>query len=156
MSASSESPHRSPEEVRRVESQVWDFAKHLPHAAAIYAATQVGLWIALEDNAAFRSPAFGFWAESGVHLAQFFGAWAVLYGTMLRDMRVPTKTPTVLLWFSVLGCAVAWLWPGRADPSAATGLKRWLWTQLLVAIVGWVAVMIAWRRAKRAHEAGVG
>lgn len=140
-------------EIRETDAQVWDFTQHLVHPAACYVAAQIALWIALEDNAAFRAPRFGFWAESAVHLVQFFGAWAVLYGTLLRDMRQGTRAPTILLWFSVVGAAVAWTWPDRADPAAADGLSMWLGAQLVAALLGWAVTFRVWRRAKRAHEA---
>ena len=82
---------------------------------------QIALWLALEDNAAFRSPGCGFFAESAVHLVQFSGAAAVLYGTLLRDMGYRTRAATFLVWFSALGAAVAWLLP---DHMPITG---WAW-----------------------------
>ncbi|HYC77633.1 MAG TPA: hypothetical protein VEI02_08405 [Planctomycetota bacterium] len=144
---------RTPEEIRAVEAQVWDFTKHLVHPAALYALAQVVLWIGLEENAAFRAPGFGFWAEAGVHVLQFLGAWAVLYGTLLRDMGFATRVPTLLWWFAAVGAAGAWLWPDRTAPEAATGLRAWLAAQLVAAVAGWVGVYRTWFRARRAHEA---
>ena len=136
-------------------TQVWDFTKHLVHPAAAYVALQIALWLALEDNAAFRSPGFGFFAESAVHLVQFFGAWAVLYGTMLRDMEYRTRAATFLVWFSVIGAATAWLLPDRREPSAVPTLQLLLAADLGAAVVGFVVTMRTWRRAKADHEAEV-
>lgn len=147
------STERSPSEIRAYESQVWDFAKHLVHPAAVYVAAQVALWVGLEGNAAFRGPRFGFWEESLVHGLQFLGAWAVLYGTLLRDMRERTVVPTLLAWFAFVGAVVVYAWPGRTEPAAADALRALLGLQLVAGVVGWAVVLRTWRRAKRAHEA---
>lgn len=156
--AGAPNPHGTDErsaEVRAMNSQVWDFTKHLVHPAGVYVVLQIALWLALEDNAAFRSPGFGFWPESAVHLVQFFGAWAVLYGTLLRDMGYRTRAATFMVWFSALGVAVAWLWPDRRDPSAVAPLRAVLGADLAVAVFGFVVTMRTWRRAKAEHEAEV-
>jgi hypothetical protein len=139
-------------EIRAVDAQVWDFTKHLVHPTAAYVILQAALWVALEDNAAFRAPRCGFLAESAVHLVQFLGAWSVLYGTLLRDMGRRTRAATLLLWFAAAGALGAWLYPDRRDPASADGLKLLLGTQLLAAVVSFGITMRTWRREKAAHE----
>jgi hypothetical protein len=141
---------RSPEEVREYESRVWDLTRHLVHPAFFYVVCQVAMWCALEASPEFRSPALSFLERTAIHGLQFLGAWAVFYGTLLRDMRRPTRIPTLMLWFAALGAVLPWIGPFLADAGNPGLLWALLGTQLAAGVAGWVAIMIVWRRAKAA------
>ena len=139
--------------VREFDGKVWDLVENLAHPAFLFGVAHVAMWSAYETSASFREPALGFWTRSGIHAAQFFGAWAVLYGTFLRDMGVPIRATTFIVWSGIVGAITAWMWPARTTPEAADGLWVLLWIQLAVCVVGWLHTYRIWRRAKAAHEA---
>lgn len=142
-------------DVREFDGRVWDLVENLAHPAFIYTIAQVALWSAYETSASFRDPALGFWARSAIHVAQFFGAWAVLYGTLLRDMRVPIRATTLIVWSGIVGAVVAWAWPDRTAPDSAKGLWMWLSIQIVISTAGFIHTFRIWRRAKAAHEASL-
>jgi hypothetical protein len=142
---------RSPREIRELEGRVWDLTRNLVHPAFVYAALQVAFWCALERNPAFRGAALSFLERSAIHAVQFLGAWAVFYGTLLRDMQLRTRVVTVLLWLAVIGIAAAWLWPAPDALATAPALRALLVVELAAAAAGWVVTMVTWVRAKARH-----
>jgi hypothetical protein len=149
-------PHRTPGEVREYESKVWDLTRHLVHPAFLYVVLQIALWCGLERHPSYQTQNLSFWEGSLIHLLQFLGAWGVFYGTLLRDMRMKTRVPTILLWIAAAGAAAAWLWPQDGTPRPIAGLHLVLAAQLVAAVAGWAVVMVTWRRAKARHEAAAG
>jgi hypothetical protein len=149
-------PQRSPGEIREYESKVWDLTRHLIHPAFLYVVFQVALWCGLERNPAFRGGALSFWERTAIHAAQFLGAWGVFYGTLLRDMAMKSRVPTIVLWIAAAGAAAVWVWPGAVEVSASAGLRGLLAVELAAGLLGWVVVMVTWRRAKARHEQAAG
>src|SRR4029079_14855833 len=146
--------HRSPEEVREYESRVWDLHTHLVHPAFLYVVLQVALWCALDRNPAFHGGALSFWERTAIHGLEFLAAWGVFYGTLLRDMRLPTRTVTVVLWLSALGVAAAWAWPDVGSLESSRGLWCVLVVELAAGFAGWVVTLVTWFRAKARHAGG--
>jgi hypothetical protein len=146
-------PPRSPAEIREYEGKVWDLTRNLIHPAFLYVVLQVALWCALGRNPAFSGREPGFWAHTAIHGLQFLGAWGVFYGTLLRDMRLPTRTVTVVLWLAIAGTAAAWLWPDAGSLEASRGLWVLLVIELAAGFAGWVITLGTWFRAKARHAA---
>lgn len=149
----SESGPRNPEEIRALERRVWDMTRNLVHPAFLYVVFQVALWCGLERNPGFRGAALSFWGHASIHAIQFLGAWGVFYGTLLRDMRLPTRTVTIVLWLSVAGVAAVWLWPAAGSPEATRALSTILFVELAAGLLGWIATMASWFSAKARHAA---
>jgi hypothetical protein len=150
--AGEEKAHRDAAEVREYESRVWDLTRHLIHPAFLYVVLQVVFWGGIERNPAFRGEALSFWERSGIHILQFVGAWGVFYGTLLRDMRVRTRAQTIVVWIAAVSTAGVWAWPGAVEIANAPALWAVLAVNLVAGFVGWVVVMVTWRRAKSRHE----
>jgi hypothetical protein len=150
---SSETPHRTPEEVRTYERNVWDLTRNLIHPAFLYVVLQVVLWCGLERHPAYQGFALSFWDRTAIHAIQFLGAWGVFYGTMLRDMRFQTRVVTIVLWLAAVGAAVVWLLPVPEVPSVAHAQHWILFVELVAGFVGWVITLVTWFRAKAHHSA---
>ncbi len=151
--ASGSKRERSPAQIREFELRVWDLAKNLIHPAFVYATCQVAMWCAFERNGAFAWPHPGFWWRTGIHAIQFLGAWAVFYGTLLRDMLVETVTPTVIAWIAVVGTVIAWTWPSPRSELACVAYWVILGVQLATALTGWGIAAAQWFRSKRRYLA---
>jgi hypothetical protein len=145
-------PHRDPAEVREYEVRVWDLTRHLIHPAFLYVVLQVALWCGLERCPAFRGPGVSFWERTGIHVLQFLGAWGIFYGTLLRDMRIRSIVPTIVLWLAAAGALAVWVWPDPERPEAWLALRTLFAVELAAGFVGWFFVMVTWLRAKARHE----
>ncbi len=118
-----------------------------------YRGCQVAIWCAVERNPAFNAPKIGFWIRTGIHSIQFLGAWAVFYGTLLRDMLVATYTPTVVAWIALIGATAAWAWPEPRSETAGTAFWWIVSAQLLTGLAGWLPAMRRWRPLKARYLA---
>ncbi|MCA9320285.1 MAG: hypothetical protein KDB53_06105 [Planctomycetes bacterium] len=141
--ASSSRPFRDGGEVREYNDRVWDMVLHLVHPVALYLVLAIGLGSRFMDHELLVGRS---WM---VFTAQFFGAWAVFYGTLLRDMGFRSLAGLALCLAVAIGLALSfWLAPHAS--SASPTLVRWLLgSQAGLVLMVWVLTFLRWRRLKR-------
>ncbi len=138
-------------EIRRTDDSVWDMVGCLVHPAALY----VLLQLLILDRFSTVPP----WDSSGplstpaltLYGAQFLGAWAVFYTTLLRDMGLRSKGGTVLLLSASATVLLQYLLPPPAD------LPAWVaifmpGTQALLGVMTFFITWWRWRREKALWE----
>jgi hypothetical protein len=135
--------HRSPDELRRYNDQVWDTVLHLANPVFIYVIAQVLIISHLSAHHVFRR------FEWPIYGAQFLGAWAMFYSTLLRDYAYRSLAAPILGAVAIAGAASQYLLlPSPADARPAV-LAVFLGVQLVPAVLLWCVTMALWRRAKR-------
>ncbi len=146
-------PHeaRTPTEVTDFNDRVWDMVLRKIHVVALFVFLQIVLVSFFQIHPAYR--AWSGWVYGG----QFFGAWTVFYGTLLRDMGFRSQSGFLL--FAVVG--VGLLLALISDPLAwSDGQVRALFLgQIVAALALWLVTMLRWRILKgqflKAQEKGM-
>ena len=133
---------RSPEEVADYDRGVWDMVQHLVHPVAIYVVLQIVMFSGWMNHPSLDGP------EAILFVLQFLGAWAVFYGTLLRDMGFESLAPLGLTAVAMGGAA--WQFFLIEDPLLASGRgAAAFWAvQLVPAAVTWAWTFVRWRRLK--------
>lgn len=135
---------RNAEEVRAYDRQVWDLVQHLVHPVALYVILEIVIWSRYADH-----PAVDGWGLV-VFGGQFLGAWAVFYGTLLRDMDFRSYAPLALVVVALGGCVAMAFLPHPANTTEAT-VRLFLGAQLVPALMAWAITFRRWRMLKAQH-----
>ena len=132
---------RTPEEVTDFNDRVWDMVLRKIHVVALYVLLQIVMVSLFQTHPAYRS-----WT-GWVYVGQFFGAWTVFYGTLLRDMGFRCRSGFVLFILTVLSLVAA----GLTDPRAwSDGWVRGLLAiHMGASVLLWCVTIVRWRILKR-------
>ena len=82
---------------------------------------------------------------------QFFGAWALFYATLLRDMGFGSRVGAILGALAIVGVITQYL--VHPDPLVASNaaVSSIFALQLIPAVIAWSVMMVRWRRLKRRY-----
>ena len=140
---------RSPAEVREFNRRVWDQVLHLFHPATLYVCLQIAVSCHLWSSP-LLSGARGYGVlYYGMFLAQYLGAWAVFYSTLLRDVGLRSYVALGLVGSAVLGLGAQLWWfpnPRTLESAWITAFLAW---HVVPALLGWTWTLLRWRRTKR-------
>jgi|GEM_PF-5029033 thioredoxin 1 len=138
-------------EIRATDDRVWDMVGNLLHPTAIYVLLQLVIWDHLSTASLFREHGPLSPMMLAIYAAQFLGAWAVFYTTLLRDMGKPSRGGTVLLLAAVATVLAQVLLP-PAEELPQWALLGMGGLQFLLAVIVFLLTWLRWRREKRAFE----
>lgn len=136
---------RSSDEVEEYNDQVWDMVLRKVHVVALYVLLQVILVSYFQTHPAYRS--WATWAFVG----QFFGAWTVFYGTLLREMGFRCLSGLILIAIAVISLVPIVF----GDPLAWSdvAVQRILLIQSVPGLMLWALTFFRWRILKRQYLA---
>ncbi len=142
---SDESNLRNSQEVEDYNDQVWDMVLYQVHPVMIFVVLQVILVAQFQLHPEFEK--LSLW----VYLSQFFGAWAVLYGTFLRQMGFRSYTVLTLVACSALALIYSYFGAGDILNWSPEHLRRFWLIAEAPGILAFLWVLPRWLRLKRQH-----
>ncbi|MBI4568289.1 MAG: hypothetical protein HY719_07815 [Planctomycetes bacterium] len=149
-------PGRLPgETTAQVNSRTWDLALNLGHPALIYVVIEVFIFSRLTEGPALRAMSHPWLVGAALFGVVFFGAWAVFYSTLLRDMGHQSRAAALMVAWGALGVAAQFVLFPEPAAVTATPLFAFLGAHLAPILPCWAVVMIRWRRARRRFEAEI-